>query len=87
MCIRDRSTGAPGSSLQIKVRGTGTITAGTSPLYVVAGVPLAKEQLNTCLLYTSDVYKRQVHAKFDDYDLGMEYARQHGCLLYTSRCV
>ena len=34
-------------SLQIKVRGTGTITAGTSPLYVVDGVPLAKEQLNT----------------------------------------
>ncbi len=42
-----QSTGAPGSSLQIKVRGTGTITAGTSPLYVVDGVPLAKEQLNT----------------------------------------
>lgn len=39
--------GAPGSSLQIKVRGTGTITAGTSPLYVVDGVPLAKDQLNT----------------------------------------
>lgn len=42
-----QATGAPGSSLQIKVRGTGTITAGTSPLYVVDGVPLAKEQLNT----------------------------------------
>ena len=42
-----QGTGAPGSSLQIKVRGTGTITAGTSPLYVVDGVPLAKEQLNT----------------------------------------
>ena len=42
-----QSTGAPGSSLQIKVRGTGTITAGTSPLYVVDGVPLAQEQLNT----------------------------------------
>lgn len=42
-----QATGAPGSSLQIKVRGTGTITAGNSPLYVVDGVPLAKEQLNT----------------------------------------
>lgn len=42
-----QGTGAPGSSLQIKVRGTGTITAGTSPLYVVDGVPLAKDQLNT----------------------------------------
>lgn len=42
-----QGTGAPGSSLQIKVRGTGTITAGTPPLYVVDGVPLAKDQLNT----------------------------------------
>ncbi len=42
-----QSTGAPGSSLDIKVRGTGTITAGTSPLYVVDGIPLAKEQLNS----------------------------------------
>lgn len=42
-----QGTGAPGSSLQIKVRGVGTITAGSSPLYVVDGVPLAKEDLNT----------------------------------------
>lgn len=42
-----QASGAPGSSLAIKVRGTGTITAGTSPLYVVDGVPLAEEQLNT----------------------------------------
>lgn len=42
-----QSTGAPGSSLNIKVRGVGTITAGTSPLYVVDGVPLAKEQLSS----------------------------------------
>lgn len=42
-----QGTGAPGQGLQIKVRGTGTITAGTSPLYVVDGVPLAEEQLNT----------------------------------------
>lgn len=42
-----QGTGSPGSTLNIKVRGVGTITAGTSPLYVVDGVPLAKEQLNT----------------------------------------
>lgn len=42
-----QGSGAPGSALQIKVRGTGTVTAGTSPLYVVDGVPLAKESLNT----------------------------------------
>lgn len=42
-----QASGAPGASLSIKVRGTGTITAGTSPLYVVDGIPLAEEQLNT----------------------------------------
>lgn len=42
-----QGSGAPGKGLEIKVRGTGTITAGTSPLYVVDGVPLAEEQLNT----------------------------------------
>ena len=42
-----QNSGEPGSNLQIKVRGTGTITAGTSPLYVVDGVPLAKEDLST----------------------------------------
>lgn len=26
----------------------------------------------------SNLYNNEVHAKFDDYDLGMEYARQHG---------
>lgn len=41
-----QSSGAPGSNLEIKVRGVGTITAGTSPLYVVDGVPLAKEDLS-----------------------------------------
>ena len=42
-----QGTGAPGAGLQIKVRGTGTITAGSSPLYVVDGVPLGKDQLNS----------------------------------------
>lgn len=41
-----QNSGEPRSNLQIKVRGTGTITAGTSPLYVVDGVPLAKEDLS-----------------------------------------
>ncbi len=35
-----QTTGEPGRELQIKVRGTGTITAGAEPLYVVDGVPL-----------------------------------------------
>jgi len=32
------TTGAPGSSADIKIRGTGSITAGSSPVYVVDGV-------------------------------------------------
>lgn len=35
--------GAPGAGMEIKVRGTGTITAGNSPLYVVDGVPLSDD--------------------------------------------
>ncbi len=34
------STGEPGSSPQIKIRGTGSISAGNSPLIVVDGLPL-----------------------------------------------
>jgi len=34
------TTGAPGSDLQIKVRGTASVNSGTDPLYVVDGVPI-----------------------------------------------
>lgn len=33
------SSGAPGSSAQMRIRGVGTITAGQSPLIVVDGIP------------------------------------------------
>lgn len=33
------SSGAPGSSAQMRIRGIGTITAGQSPLFVVDGIP------------------------------------------------
>lgn len=36
-----QGTGMPGGGMQIKVRGTGTVTAGSDPLYVVDGVPLS----------------------------------------------
>lgn len=36
------SSGTPGSSSQIRVRGVGTITAGRSPLIVVDGYPLTE---------------------------------------------
>ncbi len=35
-----QTQGAPGSAPTIKVRGTSTITAGTSPLYVIDGFPM-----------------------------------------------
>ena len=33
------STGQPGSAANIQIRGTGSITAGSEPLYVVDGIP------------------------------------------------
>lgn len=36
-----QGSGQPGAPLSIKVRGVGTITAGTEPLYVVDNVPIA----------------------------------------------
>jgi TonB-linked SusC/RagA family outer membrane protein len=42
-----QGTGAPGSPLSIKVRGVGTITAGSSPLYVIDGVPISGDNINT----------------------------------------
>jgi len=36
----EESTGEPGASPQITIRGTGSISAGNSPLYVIDGVPI-----------------------------------------------
>ena len=36
-----QSNGAPGGGVSINIRGTGSITGGTSPLYVVDGLPLS----------------------------------------------
>lgn len=36
------STGEPGATPQILIRGTGSISAGNDPLYVVDGVPISK---------------------------------------------
>jgi len=48
-----QSTGKPGNTLDFKVRGVGTITAGNSPLYVVDGMPLSAGTLST--LNSSDI--------------------------------
>ena len=44
------------------------------------GAPLKAVSAFAPPMYTQDfnLYNNEVHAKFDDYDLGMEYARQHG---------
>ena len=44
------------------------------------GAPLKAVSAFAPPLQTQDfnLYKNEVHAQFDDYDLGMEYARQHG---------
>ncbi|TDQ08652.1 TonB-dependent receptor [Pedobacter metabolipauper] len=39
-------TGVPGAAPSIRIRGTGSITAGNEPLYVVDGFPLGKEALS-----------------------------------------
>jgi len=36
------TTGEPGATPQIKVRGTGSISAGNSPLFVIDGLPITK---------------------------------------------
>lgn len=36
------STGEPGAAPQITIRGTGSISAGNSPLYVIDGVPISQ---------------------------------------------
>lgn len=38
--------GAPGAGISIQVRGKGSITAGSDPLYVVDGVPLSDNDIN-----------------------------------------
>ncbi|MEQ1552777.1 MAG: TonB-dependent receptor [Ferruginibacter sp.] len=42
-----QGNGTPGGALNIKVRGVGTITAGSSPLYVIDGVPISNNNINT----------------------------------------
>ena len=45
--------GGPGTALNVRIRGTGSIGAGNNPLYVVDGFPLNVESLSN--LNTSDI--------------------------------
>ncbi len=40
------SNGDPGSASQIRIRGTGSISAGNDPLYVIDGVPISQNHRN-----------------------------------------
>lgn len=42
-----QTTGVPGKAFSIQVRGTGSITAGNEPLYVIDGFPLSNNSSNT----------------------------------------
>ena len=54
-----QTSGAPGEGVKIKVRGTNSLSASTTPLYVIDGYPASEdvyinpEDIETCLLYTS----------------------------------
>ncbi|MEO6894190.1 MAG: TonB-dependent receptor plug domain-containing protein, partial [Ginsengibacter sp.] len=52
------TSGAPGSDVQIKVRGTASVNAGTDPLYVVDGVPIDNlSDINPTDIASIDVLK------------------------------
>jgi TonB-linked SusC/RagA family outer membrane protein len=53
-----QSQGAPGSSPVIKIRGVSSITAGTSPLYVIDGLPM--ENFNLNLINPQDIQSVEV---------------------------
>ncbi|MFD1768646.1 SusC/RagA family TonB-linked outer membrane protein [Sphingobacterium suaedae] len=48
-----QTTGVPGKGLSVQVRGSGSITAGSEPLYVVDGFPLATAAPNGSGNYAS----------------------------------
>lgn len=49
-----QQSGMPGNGLSIVVRGAGSISAGTEPLYVVDGFPLDVSSLNSAGGYTAN---------------------------------
>lgn len=55
-----QTSGEPGRELNIKVRGTGTITAGADPLYVVDGVPIPSAGQATEVVNMEDIESLQV---------------------------
>lgn len=42
-----QSSGAPGAGTSVRIRGTGSLTAGNEPLYVIDGFPVSGSESNT----------------------------------------
>ena len=47
------NSGEPSKAAVFQIRGTNSINSGTSPLFILDGVPISSSDFNTCLLYTS----------------------------------
>ncbi|SHG56192.1 TonB-linked outer membrane protein, SusC/RagA family [Fodinibius roseus] len=49
----NQATGAPGAQSRVRIRGTGSINAGNSPLYVIDGMPITNRTQPTSSTQTS----------------------------------
>lgn len=56
-----QSNGAPGAGVNIRVRGVNSLTASTSPLYVVDGYPVADDDLSTLTISRASKSSRMPH--------------------------
>ncbi|TLX76223.1 TonB-dependent receptor [Labilibacter sediminis] len=55
-----QTSGEPGAALTIKVRGTGSITAGSDPLYVIDGIPADRGSQAIELVSVDDIESIEV---------------------------
>ena len=63
------------------LKNEGNVRDTKKPFFIMVGMNPPHSpyrSLNDCEEQDFNLYNNEVHAKFDDYDLGMEYARQHG---------
>ena len=47
-------SGQPGGEVQVRLRGVGSITAGSQPLYVVDGIPINSGNISSGITWTSN---------------------------------
>jgi len=50
-------SGAPGSGVSVRIRGTGSINASNSPLYIVDGIQMSPDDLNPNDIESMDILK------------------------------